>query len=93
MPSDSFTGSVFLSIKWICGPSMNAPAKCYFVDFKMSAKATAATSSLAENLGKRGGMSVRAPDPNGLQIRIACRRIKKAWSPLDYSLRRYYQER
>ena len=59
----------------------------------MSVKATAATSSLPENLGHRGGPSVRAPDPNGLQIRIACRRFKKAWSPLDFNLRRYYQEK
>ena len=60
----------------------------------MSAKATVATNnSLAENLGKRGGVSVRAPDPTGLQIRIACRRFKKAWTPLDFRLRRYYQER
>jgi hypothetical protein len=93
MPSVSSTVSVSRSSKWIFGPSMNVPAKCYFVDFKMSVKATAGTSSLAENLGKRGGVSVRAPDPTGLQIRIACRRIKKAWSPLDYRLRRYYQER
>jgi hypothetical protein len=49
-------------------------------------------SSLKENLGQRGGLATRAPDPTPLQIRIMCRRIRRRWLPEEFHLRkRYYQ--
>ena len=51
-------------------------------------------SSLKENLGHRGGMSVRAPDPKPLEIIVACKKLQKRWSDEERHLRsRFYQTR
>lgn len=51
-------------------------------------------TSLKENLGHRGGPSVRVPDPTPLAIRIACKRLQKLWSDAERHERsRYYQGR
>lgn len=51
-------------------------------------------TSLKENLGQRGGTSVRAPDPSPIQIRLICKKLQKLWSDAERHERsRYYQVR
>ena len=51
-------------------------------------------TSLKENLGHRGGTSVRAPDPTPIAIRIACKKLQKRWSDEERHQRgRFYQVR
>lgn len=46
-----------------------------------------------ENAGKRGGVTKRAPDPTPLQIRVACKKAQRAWTPEERHARsRYYQQ-
>jgi hypothetical protein len=49
-------------------------------------------SSLKENIGRRGGVSTRAPDPTPIAIRIACKKFQRVWTSEErHHRKRYYQ--